>query len=105
MSLLNYLKQNFNHILVFDYEFQKLPGETPDVVCLTVKDLVTGRTEQQWLVGRGSRFPFPVANSLLVGHYVSAEASCYLKQEPELPKLWFDTYVEELKFILWFKES
>jgi DNA polymerase-1 len=35
---------------------------------------------------------------LLVGHYVSAEASCYLKQEPELPKLWFDTFVEELKF-------
>jgi len=98
MSLLNYLKQNFNHILIFDYEFQQLPGETPDVVCLTVKDLVTGRTEQQWLVGRGSRFPFPVANSLLVGHYVTAEASCYLKQEPELPKLWFDTYVEELKF-------
>ena len=55
MSLLNYLKQNFNHILIFDYEFQQLPGETPDVVCLTVKDLVTGRTEQQWLVGRGSR--------------------------------------------------
>ena len=98
MSLLNYLKENFNHILVFDYEFQQLPGETPDVVCLTVKDLVTGRTEQQWLVGRGQRFPFPVANSLLVGHYVSAEASCYLKQEPELPKLWFDTFVEELKF-------
>ena len=98
MSLLNYLKQNFNHILIFDYEFQQLPGETPDVVCLTVKDLVTGRTEQQWLVGRGQRFPFPVANSLLVGHYVSAEASCYLKQEPELPKLWFDTFVEELKF-------
>ena len=43
MSLLNYLKQNFNHILIFDYEFQQLPGETPDVVCLTVKDLVTGR--------------------------------------------------------------
>ena len=98
MSLLNYLKQNFNHILIFDYEFQQLPGETPDVVCLTVKDLVTGRTEQQWLVGRVQRVPFPVANSLLVGHYVSAEASCYLKQEPELPKLWFDTFVEELKF-------
>ena len=98
MSLLNYLKQNFNHILIFDYEFQQLPGETPDVVCLTVKDLVTGRTEQQWLVGRGSRFPFPVANSLLVGHYVTAEASCYLEQEPKLPKLWFDTFVEEKKF-------
>ena len=98
MSLLNYLKENFDHILIFDYEFQQLPGETPDVVCLTVKDLITGKTEQQWLVGNDQKFPFPVSRSLLVGHYVSAEASCYLETETRLPKLWFDTFVEELKF-------
>jgi len=98
MKLIDYLKTQFDHILVFDYEYQFTPGENPKPVSLTIKDLVTGEQVQQWLVNHAAKFPFPVARSLLVGHYVSAEASCYLKQEPELPKLWFDTFVEELKF-------
>ena len=103
MSLLNYLKERFDHILIFDYEFQINPGEHPKVVSLTVEDLVTGDVVQQWLVGQAVKFPFPVERSLLVGHYVSAEASCYLDQVKELPKFWFCTYVQELKNYLGLK--
>ena len=77
MKLIDYLKTKFDHIVVFDYEFQVKPGDNPKAVSLTAKDLISGRIEQQWLVGRAARFPFPVSNTLLIGHYVSAEASCY----------------------------
>jgi len=97
MDIYTYLDENFDHILVWDYEFQQLDGCNPSPVCLTVKDLKNGDVKQQWLVGRDASFPFPVAKSLLIGHYVSAEASCYLDQESELPKLWYDTFVEEKK--------
>ena len=103
MKLIDYLKTKFDHIVVFDYEFQVKPGDNPKAVSLTAKDLISGRIEQQWLVGRAARFPFPVSNTLLIGHYVSAEASCYLLQESQLPKAWFCTFVEELKNYLGLK--
>ncbi|HCI69398.1 MAG TPA: hypothetical protein DHV30_01880, partial [Balneola sp.] len=103
MKLIDYLKTQFDHILVFDYEYQFTPGENPKPVSLTIKDLVTGEQVQQWLVNHAAKFPFPVARSLLVGHYVSAEASCYLNQESTMPKYWFCTFVQELKNYLGLK--
>ena len=44
------------------------------------------------------KFPFPIERSLLVAHNVSAEASCLLAHGIKLPKYWFCTFVEELKF-------
>ena len=103
MKLIDYLKTQFDHILVFDYEYQFTPGENPKPVSLTIKDLATGEQVQQWLVNHAAKFPFPVARSLLVGHYVSAEASCYLNQESTMPKYWFCTFVQELKNYLGLK--
>ena len=59
MKLIDYLKTKFDHIVVFDYEFQVKPGDNPKAVSLTAKDLISGRIEQQWLVGRAARFPLP----------------------------------------------
>ena len=95
---LNFLKQFFDHILVLDFEFKQDPGCNPKLVCLTIKDLITGKIHGSWLVGRETRFPFPLDKSLLVGHYISAEVGCLLEMGYGCPKYCIDTYVEELKF-------
>ena len=42
MKLIDYLKTKFDHIVVFDYEFQVKPGDNPKAVSLTAKDLISG---------------------------------------------------------------
>jgi len=98
MSLLNFLKQFFDHILVLDFEFKQDPGQNPKLVCLTIKDLITEKIIDQWLVNRKPRFPFPLARSLLIGHYISAEVGCLLQLGYGCPKYCIDTFVEEKKF-------
>ena len=99
MKLLEYLKNIFEHILVFDYEFSQPDGHNPKLVCLAIKDLVSGKEVSDWLVGREKSFPFPLEKTLLVAHHVVAEASCLLIQNGrELPLYWFDTMLEEQKF-------
>ena len=86
MKLLEYLKNIFEHILVFDYEFSQPDGHNPKLVCLAIKDLVSGKEVSDWLVGREKSFPFPLEKTLLVAHHVVAEASCLLIQNGrELP--------------------
>ena len=96
--LLAFLKLFFDHILVLDFEFKQDDGSNPKLVCLTIKDLVSGRTVVQWLVNRKPRFPFPLARSLLIGHYISAEVGCLLQLGYGCPKYCIDTFVEEKKF-------
>ena len=99
MKLLEYLKNIFEHILVFDYEFSQPDGHNPRPVCLAIKDLVSGKEVSEWLLGREKSFPFPLEKTLLVAHHVVAEASCLLIQNGrELPLYWFDTMLEEQKF-------
>ena len=87
MKLLEYLKEIFEHILVFDYEFSQPEGHNPKLVCLAVKDLVSGKEVSEWLVGQDKSFPFPLEKSLLVAHHVVAEASCIIEQcGRELPR-------------------
>ena len=48
MKLLEYLKNIFEHILVFDYEFSQPDGHNPKLVCLAIKDLVSGKEVSDW---------------------------------------------------------
>ena len=98
LIVLNFLKQFFDHILVLDFEFKQDPGCNPKPVCVTIKDLVTGKVHDAWLVNKKFRFPFPLEKSLLIGHYISAEVGCLLELGSSCPKYCIDTYVEELKF-------
>ena len=98
LIVLNFLKQFFDHILVLDFEFKQDLGHNPKLVCLTIKDLITGKIIDQWLVNRKLRFPFPLSKSLLIGHYISAEVGCLLELGCGVPKYCIDTYVEEKKF-------
>ena len=88
----------FKYILVLDFEFFQGPGQNPKPICVTIKNLRTGRVHCQWLINNKFEFPYPLDECLLIGHYISAEVSCLLELGYQVPKYLYDTYVEELKF-------
>ena len=88
----------FKHILVIDFEFKQPLGNSPMLVCMVVKDIVTQTTKKFWLVGKKKiKFPFPIDESLFVGHYLIAEVNCMLQLQLKKPKNLFDTWVENKK--------
>ena len=101
MDALNFLKKCFKHIVVFDYEYKQDLGDHPKPVCCTFKDLVTGEKKVQWFIGPEIPepcLPYPVEQTLFIGHWIPAEAACILELGEQLPKNWYDTFVEEKKF-------
>ena len=99
MNVPAWLSKFFKHILVLDFEYSQEPGQNPKPVCVTIKDLTTnGPVRVAWLVNNKFEFPYPLDESLLIGHYISAEVSCLLELGYPVPKYLYDTYVEELKF-------
>ena len=105
MNVPAWLSNFFKHILVWDFEFSQEPGHNPKPVCVTIKDLTTGEVRCSWLVNNKFSFPYPLDQSLLIGHYISAEVSCLLELGYQVPKYLYDTYVEELKFYNGLKNS
>ena len=101
MDALNFLKKCFKHIVVFDYEYKQDLGDHPKPVCCTFKDLVTGEKKVQWFIDSEVPepcLPYPVEQTLFIGHWIPAEAACILELGEQLPKNWYDTFVEEKKF-------
>ena len=65
---------------------------------MVVKDIVTQTTKKYWLVGKKKiDFPFPIDESLFVGHYLTAEINCMLQLQLQKPKNLWDTWVENKK--------
>ena len=97
LMLLEVIKDNFNHIVVFDTEYRQPAGENPTVVCMVLKDIITGRCHR--LKGKELRlFPFPIDdNTLFVAHYAVAEISSMLSLGFKKPNFIFDTLVEDKK--------
>jgi len=96
--ILNILLGLFKHILVIDFEFKQPLGNSPMLVCMVVKDIVTQTTKKYWLVGKKKiDFPFPIDESLFVGHYLTAEINCMLQLQLQKPKNLWDTWVENKK--------
>jgi len=88
----------FKHILVIDFEFKQPLGNSPILVCMVVKDIITQTTKKYWLVGKKKiKFPFPIDESLFVGHYLVAEVNCLLQLQLQKPKNLWDTWVENKK--------
>jgi len=68
--IFNILLQKFKHIVVFDFEFKQPLGNSPMVVCMVAKDIISQKTHKVWLVGKKKiDFPFPIKDTLFVGHY------------------------------------
>jgi hypothetical protein len=68
----------FAEVWVIDFEFQALPGERPDPVCLVAHELRSGRWLHVWRDAL-HRIPCPYstdARTLVIGFYISAEFTC-----------------------------
>ncbi len=41
--LLKAVKDNFDHVVIFDTEYRQAAGENPTVVCMVLKDIITDK--------------------------------------------------------------
>ncbi len=95
--LLKAVKDNFDHVVIFDTEYRQAAGENPTVVCMVLKDIITDKCYR--LKGEKLKsFPFPIDdNTLFVAHYACAEVNSMLALGLGKPKFIFDTLVEDKK--------
>jgi len=99
-NFLKFLLKFFKYILVLDFEFvqAKGSGESPKLVCLVVKEIIKQKTHRFWLLDKKKiEFPYPIQDSLFVGHYLVAEVNCMLQLGLEKPKHLYDTFIENKK--------
>jgi len=99
MNIKDYIWEQFDFVVAYDYEYSQTPGNNPDPVCVTYKDLKTGKITQQWLLGRKQKSLFPVASTLFICHYAVAEVSCDIVRGITKPTFIFDSFVEEKKML------
>ena len=99
MSIKDYIWEQFDYVVVYDYEYSQTPGNNPNPVCVTYKDLKTGKITQQWSLGRKLLCPFPVSSTLFICHYAVAEVSCDIVRGITKPTFVWDSFVEEKKML------
>ena len=99
MNIKDYIWEQFDFVVAYDYEYSQTPGNNPNPVCVTYKDLKTGKITQQWLLGRKQKSLFPVASTLFICHYAVAEVSCDIVRGITKPTFIFDSFVEEKKML------
>lgn len=87
-------------VFLIDFEFRPEnggEGNTPEPVCLVVKDFLSGVTSRYWKDDIHSRSSAPLSvgrNALCVAYFASAELDCFLKLGWQLPENVLDLYVE-----------
>ena len=65
---LEYLKSMVGAAYVFDTEYRQTDGNTPEPVCVTLKNIFTGIYTQHWLLD-DKTFPYDIDNSLFICHF------------------------------------
>jgi len=87
-------------VFLIDFEFRPengREGNTPEPVCLVVKDFLSGVTSRYWKddIHSRSSAPFSVGReALCVAYFASAEMDCFLKLGWQLPENVLDLYAE-----------
>ena len=87
-------------VFLIDFEFRPengREGNTPEPVCLVVKEFLSGVTSRYWKddIHSRSSAPFSVdRKALCVAYFSSAEMDCFLKLGWQLPENVLDLYVE-----------
>jgi DNA polymerase-1 len=87
-------------VFLIDFEFRPengREGNTPESVCLVVKDFLSGVTSRYWKddIHSRSSAPFSVGRyALCVAYFATAEMDCFLKLGWQLPENVLDLYVE-----------
>ena len=97
---MNQLSDFTDGVFLIDFEFRPengREGNTPEPVCLVVKDFLSGVTSRYWKddIHSRSSAPFSVGrDALCVAYFASAEMDCFLKLGWQLPENVLDLYVE-----------
>jgi hypothetical protein len=97
---MNQLSDFTDGVFLIDFEFRPengREGNTPEPVCLVVKDFLSGVTSRYWKddIHSRSSAPFSVGrNAICVAYFASAEMDCFLTLGWQLPENVLDLYVE-----------
>ena len=97
---MNQLSDFTDGVFLIDFEFRPengREGNTPEPVCLVVKDFLSGVTSRFWKddIHSRSSAPFSVGReALCVAYFASAEMDCFLMLGWQLPANVLDLYVE-----------
>jgi len=97
VTLLEFILTWFEHVVVFDFEYRQQEGNNPEPVCVSCKDLKTGKSWKQWLLNRKPEFPYPLKETLFICHNAVAEVSCMLELGWGQPDHIWDTMIQEKK--------
>lgn len=87
-------------VFLIDFEFRPeggREGNTPEPICLVVKDFLSGVTHRYWKeeLGTLSRAPLSVkSGALCVAYFATAEIDCFIKLGWPLPENILDLFVE-----------
>jgi hypothetical protein len=85
----------FREIWCVDFEFQALPGERQQPICLVAWELRSGHKLRLWHDQFGIVPPYPIsADALFVAYFASAEFGCHLSLDWPIPARILDLYVE-----------
>ena len=97
MNLKEYIFEHFKNVVVYDFEFRQLPGENPEPVCCTFKELKSGKLFTHWYLSEIHDWPFENKDTLYICHSAVAEVSCMLELGLGVPDYVWDTYVQDMK--------
>lgn len=91
------LEQTFREVWLADFEFAAADGDTPSVICLVAREVISGRQVHLWqdALITLTHPPYPTdASALFVAYYSSAELGCHLALGWPLPERVLDLYCE-----------
>ena len=97
MNLKEYIFEHFKNVVVFDFEFRQLPGENPEPVCCTFKELKSDKLFTHWNLSEIHDWPFENKDTLYICHSAVAEVSCMLELGLGVPDFVWDTYIQDMK--------
>ena len=97
MSLIEFIFAHFKNVVVFDFEFSQTPGNNPNPVCCTFKELKSEKQFTHWYLEEKPDWPFENKETLYVCHSAVAEVSCMLELGLKRPDFIWDTFVQDMK--------
>ena len=100
MTLKDFIFEHFTNVVVFDFEFRQLPGENPEPVCCTFKELKSGKQFTHWYLSKIPDWPFKNKDTIYICHMAVAEVSCMLELGVGLPDFVWDTLLQDKKLYL-----
>lgn len=100
MNLRDFIFEHFKNVVVFDFEYRQLPGENPEPVCCTFKEIKSGKQLTHWYLSGSHDWPFENKETLYICHNAVAEVSCMLELGHKIPDFVWDTMVQDKKLFL-----